>query len=197
MRVDVIATKKIPSKVGSRSSQARCHAACGDAVAEAIMFAVRSKSESECGEHVCLRQSTMTRASAESSSNEEAGMTDHERLSELNQAYIRASLASDTTWYDEYLADDFVCINPDATLLDKPQFLRMIGGGSDQATYNLDVVHIRVFGDVALIRAIGSWRTHAGVSGSSHYTDVYVRRGEDWKVVSAQITRPPAPAKPA
>jgi len=127
----------------------------------------------------------------------EAGMTDHERLSELNEAYIRASLSSDTNWYDKYLADDFVCINPDATLLDKAQFLRMVAGGSDQATYNLDVVHIRVFADVALIRAIGSWRTHAGVSGISHYTDVYVRRGEDWKVVSAQISRPPASPKQA
>lgn len=124
-------------------------------------------------------------------------MTDHERLSELNEAYIRASLSSDTNWYDKYLADDFVCINPDATLLDKAQFLRMVAGGSDQATYNLDVVDIRVFADVALIRAIGSWRTHAGVSGISHYTDVYVRRGEDWKVVSAQITRPPAAPKQA
>jgi ketosteroid isomerase-like protein len=119
-------------------------------------------------------------------------MTDHERLSELNEAYIRASLSSDTNWYDEHLADDFVCISPDATVLDKPQFLRMIAAGSDQATYNLDFVDIRTFGDVALIRAIGSWRTRAGASGVSHYTDVYVRGGDDWKVVSAQITRPPA-----
>ena len=117
-------------------------------------------------------------------------MTDRERLSELNENYIRASLTSDTQWYDDHLADDFVCINPDATLLDKQQFLKMIGAGSNQANYNLDVVDIRIFGDVALIRAIGSWRTHAGVSGLSHYTDVYVRSGANWKVVSAQITRP-------
>ena len=118
-------------------------------------------------------------------------MNDHERLTTLNEQYIRASLASDTAWYDAHLADDFVCINHNAAVLDKTQFLSMIGAGSDQATYNLDLVNIRVFGDVALIRAIGSWKTRRGVSGVSHYTDIYVRRGDDWKVVSAQITRPP------
>lgn len=79
-------------------------------------------------------------------------------------------------------------------MLDKAQFLSMIGAGSDQATYNVDLVNIRIFGDVALIRAIGSWTTRRGVSGVSHYTDVYVRSGDDWKVVSAQITRPTAPS---
>ena len=71
-------------------------------------------------------------------------MTDHERLSELNEAYIRASLSSDTNWYDKYLADDFVCINPDATLLDKAQFLRMVAGGSDQATQSRCRTHSRL-----------------------------------------------------
>jgi ketosteroid isomerase-like protein len=195
MCVEVIATKKTPSKLGSRSSHARCHAVCG--ATEAIMvckakeirvrkWRARPAPEIYDDAPICV---VIT--------NEEAGMTDHERLSELNEAYIRASLLSDTKWYDAYLADDFVCINPDATLLDKPQFLRMIAAGSDQATYHLDFVHIRVFGDVALIRAIGSWRTRAGVNGISHYTDVYVRRGEDWKVVSAQITRPPASSNQA
>jgi ketosteroid isomerase-like protein len=119
-----------------------------------------------------------------------ATATEHEALRALNESYIRALLTSDTEWYDARLADDFVCINHDGVVLDKPRFLRMISGGSEQATYDFDFVDIRVFGDVALIRAIGSWRTHSGTPGVSHYTDVWVRSGGDWKVVSAQITRP-------
>ena len=45
-------------------------------------------------------------------------------------------------------------------------------------------------GDVALERATGSWRTKQGVAGMSRYLDVYVRAGDEWKAVSAQITRP-------
>ncbi len=119
-------------------------------------------------------------------------MTDHDQLLALNAAYVQASLTADTAWYSEHLADDFVCINPDATVADKTRFLAEIARGSDQVSYDLDGVDIRVFGDVALIRAIGSWRTAAGVNGISHYTDVYVRTGRGWKAVSAQITRPPS-----
>ena len=119
-------------------------------------------------------------------------MTDAEQLMTLNEAYVRASLSCDTAWYVEHFADDFVCINPDASALDKSQFLKMIAAGSDQVAYELEFVNLRIYGDVALIRAIGSWRTSGGARGASHYTDVYVRDGQDWKVVSAQITRPPA-----
>ena len=47
---------------------------------------------------------------------------------------------------------------------------------------------MRFFGDVAIVRALGSWTAKSGKPGTSRYIDVYVRSGEDWKVVSAQIT---------
>jgi hypothetical protein len=49
---------------------------------------------------------------------------------------------------------------------------------------------VRFYGDVALVRATGSWKTKSGAPGLSRYVDVYVRAGDDWKAVSAQITRP-------
>ncbi len=52
------------------------------------------------------------------------------------------------------------------------------------------VADVRFYGDVALVRATGSWTAKNGARGSSRYVDVYVRSGEEWKVVSAQITRP-------
>jgi hypothetical protein len=45
---------------------------------------------------------------------------------------------------------------------------------------------------VALVRATGAWRSKAGKPGVSRYVDVYVQSGDDWRVVSAQITRPKA-----
>jgi hypothetical protein len=50
-------------------------------------------------------------------------------------------------------------------------------------------VQIRIYGDVALVQATGAYVRKDGTAGRSRYTDVYVRSGEDWKVVSAQITR--------
>jgi len=112
----------------------------------------------------------------------------HLRL--LNQQYVDASLAGDVEWYRTHLADEFVCIDSDGSVLDKAAFLRMTAQGSDLAEYRLDEVDVRFYGDVAMVRATGSWKTKDGIPGLSRYIDVYVRAGDHWKAVSAQITRP-------
>jgi ketosteroid isomerase-like protein len=117
-------------------------------------------------------------------------MTDRDTLYRLNEEYVRASLASDVAWYDARLAPDFVCIDSDGSLLDKPAFLSRTAAGSDLADYRLAEVDVRFFGDVALVKALGVWTSKAGMPGTSRYIDVYVRSDGDWKVVSAQITRP-------
>lgn len=108
----------------------------------------------------------------------------------LNEQYVKASLAGDVEWYRAHLAEEFVCIESDGTVLDKEAFLRMTAGGSDLAEYRLDQVDIRFYGDVAVVRALGSWTAKNGTPGLSRYVDVYALIGDEWKAVSAQITRP-------
>jgi len=117
-------------------------------------------------------------------------MSDVEQLRELNAQYIRASVSGDVAWYEDRLADDFVCIEHDGSVLDKPAFLRKTATGSQLAEYNLEQVDVRQYGDVTLVRATGQWLTKDGTPGVSRYTDVYMRMNDDWRVVSAQITRP-------
>ena len=122
-------------------------------------------------------------------------MSQEQSLRKLNQAYIDASLAGDVEWYRQHLTEDFVCIDSDGSVLDKQAFLEQTAEGSDLAEYRLDEVSVQMYGDgkVALVRAKGSWTAKNGRPGVSRYLDVYVRSGEEWKCVSAQITRP-APA---
>ena len=117
-------------------------------------------------------------------------MSREQRLRELNEQYIQASLGGDVEWYRACLADDFVCIDSDGRVLDKPAFLRRTAQGSEIAEYHLQDVDVKFYGDVALVRATGAWRSKAGKPGVSRYVDVYVQSGDDWRVVSAQITRP-------
>lgn len=117
-------------------------------------------------------------------------MSEIDYIKSLNEQYVRASLDGDVAWYDARLADDFVCIDSDGSILRKPEFLRQTAQGSDLAEYRLEEVDVRRYGDVALVRATGAWKTKTGVPGISQYTDIYVRSGDDWRVVSAQITRP-------
>ena len=49
-------------------------------------------------------------------------MSREDMLRQLNEQYIRASLAGDVEWYRTHLADDFICIESDGNLLDKAAF---------------------------------------------------------------------------
>jgi Domain of unknown function (DUF4440) len=44
---------------------------------------------------------------------------DLDRLLGLNRDYIRSVQASDVRRFDEILADDFLCSNPDGSLVDR------------------------------------------------------------------------------
>jgi ketosteroid isomerase-like protein len=115
--------------------------------------------------------------------------SDEATLTELNERYIESFMKADVVWYREHLADDFLCIEANGSVLDKAQFLRKTAEGPDLADYRLEQVRIRIFGDVALVHGKGLFRRPDATTGTSRYTDVYLRVGSEWKAISAQITR--------
>jgi hypothetical protein len=123
-----------------------------------------------------------------------ATRTREQHLLQLNEQYVRASLTGDVEWFRTHLAEDFVCIGSDGSVQFRDGFLRAAALGSDVSAYKLDYVDVRFYGEVALVRASGSWVGKTGIPGISRYTDIYVYDGAAWKAVSAQITRPAASA---
>jgi len=119
---------------------------------------------------------------------EERGMSDEATITALNRQYVDAFLAADVAWYDEHLADDFVCIESDGSMLDKAQFLRQTAAGPGAPSFVLDDARVRLYGDVALVHGFGTFTRLDGTRGQSRYTDVYARSNSVWKAISAQIT---------
>ena len=115
--------------------------------------------------------------------------TDRTTLERLNQEYVDAFMNADVDWYREHLAEDFVCIESDGSVLNKQEFLANTVKGPDVADYKLEQVDVRIYGDAALVRATGLWTREDGSRGMSRYLDVYIKQSEGWKTVSAQITR--------
>ena len=113
-----------------------------------------------------------------------------QQIRDLNDEYVRSALEGDVAWYREHLADEFVCIDSDGSVLDKVDFLTQTAQAPELATYVLEEVDLRFYGDVALIRCTGAWTAKDGRPGTSRYIDIWVRSGADWRCVSAQITRP-------
>ena len=116
-------------------------------------------------------------------------MSDHDTLLGLNRDYIQSVQKGDVTRFDEILADDFLCSNPDGTLVDKKAFLAQTARPVTIANLEAHEVNIRLMGDVAIIHARTSYTLPDGHRRSGRYTDVWARRGDRWLAVSAHVTR--------
>jgi ketosteroid isomerase-like protein len=115
--------------------------------------------------------------------------SDLETLEQLNRDYIASVQNSDITRFDEILADEFYCSNPDGTLVDRAAFLEQTARPVTIRDLEAREVIIRMFGDVAIIHARTTYRTADGEAKSGRYTDVWARQGAAWRAVSAHVTR--------
>jgi ketosteroid isomerase-like protein len=115
--------------------------------------------------------------------------TDLEILTALNRDYIHSVQHGDVRRFGEILADDFLCSNPDASLVDKAQFLEQTARPVTISGLAVRDVRIRLLGDVAIIHARTSYATAAGEQRHGRYTDVWARRDGQWLAVSAHVTR--------
>jgi ketosteroid isomerase-like protein len=118
-----------------------------------------------------------------------AAQRDHEKLTELNRDYIASVQHGDVRRFHELLADDFLCSNPDASLVDKAQFLLQTARPVSISDLVADQVQIRLLGDIAIIHGRTNYRTAAGEQRHGRYTDVWARRDGRWLAVSAHVTR--------
>jgi ketosteroid isomerase-like protein len=118
-----------------------------------------------------------------------ASRTDLESLLELNHDYIRSVQTSDVRRFDEILADDFLCSNPDGSLVDREEFLKQTALPVKISGLAAHDVNVRLLGDVAIIHARTIYTGPDGRPGSGRYTDVWARREGRWLAVSAHVTR--------
>jgi ketosteroid isomerase-like protein len=115
--------------------------------------------------------------------------SDLETLRDLNRDYIRSVQTSDVRRFDEILADDFLCSNPDGSLIDRAAFLAQTARPVTISDLEARDVNVRLMGDVAIIHARTTYVRADGVAGSGRYTDVWARREGRWLAVSAHVTR--------
>ena len=118
-----------------------------------------------------------------------AGTSDHDTLAALNRDYIRSVQTSDVRRFDEILADDFRCSNPDGSLIDRRAFLEQTARPVSIRNLEAQDVDIRVMGDFAIIHARTAYTRPDGSAGAGRYTDVWARRDGRWLAVSAHVTR--------
>jgi ketosteroid isomerase-like protein len=114
---------------------------------------------------------------------------DLDRLIQLNSDYIDSVQNSDVARFEQILASDFRCSNPDGTLVDREGFLTQTARPVTISNLAANDVEIRLFGDVAIIHATTSYTLPDSSPGHGRYTDVWTRQNGEWLAVSAHVTR--------
>ena len=121
-------------------------------------------------------------------------LPDHLVLRAHNKRFIHNFDTNDVASHDAILHPGFRAIYSSGNHIDRALYLRQWAHGFDPdvITYwDMRDQRINVYGDVALVGATNQWvRVLDGVEmlGMTCYTDTYVRVGDTWLCVLAQLT---------
>jgi ketosteroid isomerase-like protein len=110
-------------------------------------------------------------------------------LTALNRDYVASVQHSDVKRFDEILAEDFYCSNPDKSLVDRAAFLKQTAVPVTIKNLKAEDVKIRILGDFAIIHARTSYTTPDGQQASGRYTDCWAKQNGKWLAVSAHVSR--------
>ena len=114
-------------------------------------------------------------------------------LKRLNATFIHNFVTNDTAAHNRIIHKDFVCITSEGQYIDRKKYLDNWAHGFDGFKYwdyrNED---IRIFGNTALVRSQNKYtvvRDGNEMTGTSMYTDIYIKENGQWKCIQAQITK--------
>src|SRR5947207_13966261 len=110
---------------------------------------------------------------------------DPETLTALNRDFTASVQKGDVKRFEEILADDFMASTPDGSLLDKPEFLKLMAQPVTVSGLVAEDVRIRLLGDFAIIHGRFNSRSADGKQRRGGYTDNWARRAGTSGAVSA------------
>jgi Domain of unknown function (DUF4440) len=115
-----------------------------------------------------------------------------DQIVEVGRRWAKAELESDAELLDSLLDADFVCVGPLGFVLNKEQYLAgRRSGDLKQEAFDWKDVNVRVRGDSAV--AVGAQvqkTTFQGhdASGQFRGTQVFVRKGDGWQMLSLHLS---------
>lgn len=124
----------------------------------------------------------------------EINSEDRVQLSALNAQFIRNFLNQDADAHSKIIHEDFICIESDGGIVQRDVYLKNWATdfeNSGYASFSYDDELIRIFGDMALVRAKTVYTKNVNgkeTKGYTVYTDTYLKENGQWRCVQVQIT---------
>jgi ketosteroid isomerase-like protein len=116
-----------------------------------------------------------------------------EELVKLENEFARAVANNDAVALDGLLADDWIIVDPDGSIIDKARFLAVIKSGalSHELMESTDL-RVRLYGNTAVVTGLtttkGKFMGQAFAS-CERATDIFVKQADRWQCVFTQLTR--------
>ena len=113
-------------------------------------------------------------------------------LMKIEQDLVDAIVKGDFSPFERYLAPGFVFTAPDGSMQDRAQWMADAKSGALKLESSKnDDMKVRVHADAAIVTYRSTDKgTYKGIdiSGQYRWTDVFLRRGGNWQIVSTQGT---------
>ncbi|MFM0225202.1 nuclear transport factor 2 family protein [Paraburkholderia dipogonis] len=110
-------------------------------------------------------------------------------LASMEQAWVNAAIRGDRATLDQLLDDSFIETMPNGARRTKADvlFAPTLPSGSTQS---LGELKVHVFGNIAMVSGVNHYTPGSGMKATDYaFTDVYVRRGDAWRVAASSTTR--------
>ena len=119
--------------------------------------------------------------------------TMQEELVKLENEFARAVANNDADALDGILADDWIIVDPDGSIIDKARFLGVIKSGvlSHESMESTDL-RVRLYGNTAVVTGLTTTKGKfmgQDFASCERATDIFVKQTDRWQCVFTQLTR--------
>ena len=140
---------------------------------------------------------TLSLAAAQAKGKDDA--ESEQAIQKLERAWADAFVKADTAAIEKIEADDFVFVDPTGKVTGKADDIRDLKTGDFKCQeMKLDELKVRIYGKTAIATGLATLKAtykKEDMSGKYRFTDVFVRKKDNWQAVSSQLTPIAAPKK--
>jgi ketosteroid isomerase-like protein len=114
-------------------------------------------------------------------------------LVKLEDEFARAVASNDADALDGILADDWIIVDPDGSILEKAHFLGVIKSGVlvHESMESTDL-RVRLYGNTAVVTGLTTTKGKfmgQDFASCERATDIFVKQTDRWQCVFTQLTR--------
>ncbi len=107
------------------------------------------------------------------------------QLKKLEREWFNAVVKNDAATLNRIFADDFTALNSDGSFVTKAEMAEMVKAGKIKLDeIRSDEFKLRLYGTTAIVSGRSTYIRDGKEMGSSHHTEVWVKRAGVWKAVS-------------